>query len=491
MWERVKRRKGFILGDEMGMGKTRQVLEVIVKAWEENKRSILILAPVTLLRNWAQEMKKFNIQIENVIVHAQDKNIPFMLRDAEGHRIVLMGYELALKKRNTILREYFNLLILDEAQRIKNRATGISVICKKINAEVKICITGTPLQNSLSELWSLAETVRPGCLGDPDRFKAEIEEPMKRSKLKRATEEEKAKGDAISEHLKEILEDVILRRAKKDIFNEQMPPQMKEVIISCPLTETQQKMYNKALKEDQVQAAVLGNTSPLKTISALRRICAHSILEKSKSVSISKTRIKKTSTSNRIKSDTSNDTLLDSGKVQVVHKLLFQWRKKNKKVLIFSQYKEILLVLEELLSAPTKRIDGDTAPSKRMKIIEEFGKEKVTEVLLLTTKVGGIGVNIQKANTVILFDMDWNPFNDEQAKGRTHRMGQLQEVTIFRLICRGTIEDSISVCQQIKKDISSKVLEGAASKRLFEKIDLCRLFHYSYDPEDVTDISIY
>src|SRR5699024_7397229 len=114
-----------------------------------------------------------------------------------------------------------------------------------------------------------------------------------------------------------------------------------------------------------------------------------------------------------------------------------------------SQYKEILLVLEELLSAPTKRIDGDTAPSKRMKIIEEFGKEKVTEVLLLTTKVGGIGVNIQKANTVILFDMDWNPFNDEQAKGRTHRMGQLQEVTIFRLICRGTIEDSISVCQQI------------------------------------------
>ncbi|KAI5189560.1 DNA excision repair protein ERCC-6 [Nematocida sp. AWRm77] len=476
MWERVQRRKGCILGDEMGMGKTVQILSLLERAWNAEKKSVLILVPTTLLQVWSNEAKKFDLGMSFVCVHSEHKNTTRILKEADGKYAVLMGYEQALKKEKLIRRMYFDVLVMDEAQRVKNRKSRVSALCKNIDAGSKVCVTGTPIQNNLSELWTVVDMVQPNLLGDSGRFKAEIEDPLRRSKLKRATEEEKRKGEAISKHLHAIVSEVLLRRTKEEVCL--VLPEKKEAVVFCPLTETQQRLYLEALQEDQVVSTVQGKTNPLKTIWYLRRICSHPFLHGSKSKS------------GRKRGAPEEKALLqDSGKVRVLLQLVAHWKTQRRKILVFSQYREVLDILERVLKRlNVQRIDGALSVRKRAEVLETFGRTEETEVLLLTTKVGGVGINIPRANTVVLYDMDWNPFNDDQAQARAHRIGQTQTVEVFRLTCKGTIEDSVRTCQGIKKEIARGVLKGEDKRKLFDKVDLCRLFHYSHDPEDVTDV---
>ncbi|KAI5181715.1 DNA excision repair protein ERCC-6 [Nematocida sp. AWRm80] len=478
LWTRIKKRKGAILGDEMGMGKTMQVLSVVKRVWESIGKSILIMMPTTLLENWENEMTRFNLEVPRMIIRGGEKDRIKLLRDADDKYIALISYEHALKTKKLIASMYFDLLVLDEAHRIKNRENKISQLCRRIDAGAKICITGTPIQNNLSEMWSIVDIARPGLLGDPQIFKTHIEEPLKRSKLKRATTEDRAKGEEIVQHLKKVLSEVVLRRTKQEVGLS--IPEKIETVVFCPLTPVQQELYQEALQNDQVHASVLGQISPLKTIIHLKKICNHPLLHTAR-----------TSVSSALSREYNRFSFLDSGKIQVLLKLLFKWRDSNRKIVLFSQYKDMLTIIEQVITIPFLRIDGDTPVSNRLPIIESFGKGPRTEILLLTTKVGGVGINIPLANTVILYDMDWNPFNDEQAKGRAHRIGQKQIVSVYRLMCKGTIEESVSEVQEIKKYTSQEVLakENISLKKAFNKIDMCRLFHYSYSSEtELTDI---
>ncbi|KAI5170845.1 DNA excision repair protein ERCC-6 [Nematocida sp. LUAm3] len=492
MIQRVEERKGFILGDEMGMGKTMQIISVIENAWKEEKRAILILAPNSVLNTWKNEWIKMKAEVPLLILSANDKNIGETLRKSEGRHVVCMGYDLAQRKGKTLMRMAFDILVLDEAQRIKNKETKISILCRRIDSRIKACITGTPVQNNLSELWSIVDMVSPGYLGDANRFKIEVEDPIRKSKLKRATDEEKQAGKAISIHLNEMISQIMLRRTKNDY--KVIKAEVEERKIYCPLTPIQQKLYKEALTYDQTRAAVLGKTNPLKIIAYLRRICIHPLLHINTSTEeeIEHPKIsRRIPPTNFYKEHPQDVYLKESGKVQMLLQLIDQWKTKNRKILIFSQYKGVLSILEDVLPIPLLRMDGETSLSKRSEILKAFGTKSGTEALLLTTRVGGVGINIQQANTIILFDMDWNPFNDEQAKGRAHRIGQTQNIEVYRFICKGTIEESISICQEMKKIISQNVLEKHQNKKVFDKIDLCRLFHYSYDSMDVTDISQY
>ncbi|KAI5142774.1 DNA excision repair protein ERCC-6 [Nematocida parisii] len=473
MWKRISARKGVVLSDEMGTGKTMQALEIAKRVWSQIGKSILIVAPCTLLQNWKKEMDKMGFSIPARVVRSSDAGAENVLRGADGNYIVILNYELLQRKKGQILQSFFDLVIFDEAQRIKNRETMISKVSRLIDARSKMCITGTPIQNSLSELWSITETVRPGYFGDYQRFKSEIEEPLKKSTLKNSTELEKQKGASIKEHINMLLSEIVIRRTKEDLagFSENIPegglaiPRRKEHTIYCPLTREQQSVYKRVLRNDLTRATVMGKRAPLKSIAHLKSICSHPIM-----------------------ADSELTRWSDSGKMQVIHRLLFMWRHTNRKILLFSQYKETLRILQSITGRNTYRIDGDSPIRKREEVFNTFGSKEGLEVLLMSMKVGGVGINLQKSDTVILFDIDWNPFNEEQAKGRAHRMGQKKEVEIYRLICRGTIEESIEIVQEVKKTISKGVLDGIKSKQVFDKVDLCRLFHYSHDPLDITDL---
>lgn len=485
MWEKVKKRQGAILGDEMGTGKTAQVLKIAERVWNEIGKSILIVAPCTLLQNWKEEISHFDIKVPVRIVRSGEKGIQRILRNSDEKYILLAGYELIQRREADIMRMYFDLLVLDEAQRIKNKDTKISQLCRKIDARSKICITGTPVQNNLCELWSLMETVKPGHFGDYQRFKTEIEEPLKRSTLKASLPEDRIKGEGIRQHINNLVNETVLRRTKEHLGIK--IPEKTEHMVYCSLTEEQQKCYEAALGMDIMRSTVMGKTNPLKTIMYLKGICSHPsavCLE-----SISDTTKEDFRKENRLKTTRS---WKESGKMRALHRLFFLWRESSRKIIVFSQYKEVLRILENMCKdIDTYRIDGETRIPKREEIFKEFGNSDGMEVLFMTTKVGGVGVNLQKSNIVVLFDMDWNPFNEEQAKGRSHRIGQKNKVEVYRFMCKGTIEESIQIVQEVKTIISKGVLDGVKSKKAFEKVDLCKLFHYSHDPEDVTDLAQY
>ncbi|OAG31973.1 hypothetical protein NEDG_00448 [Nematocida displodere] len=467
MMEKVGKRQGFVLGDDMGLGKTLQILCVVERLWERGGQSVLVLAPRTLVKNWALEIEKFAPSLPHRLA-TEAAQAEKLLRASEGKYVVIMGYEMAQRKHRVLRRMYFDLVVMDEAQRIKNKEARISVLCRSLDAGIKTAVTGTPIQNNLMELWSIVETVRPKHFWDSARFKTEIDEPLKRSKLKRASPHDKARGEAINAYLKESIASIILRRTKEEA-GVLLPPKH-EAIVFCPLSEEQQSLYLEALQDDQTRTTILGKSCPLKTISRLRQICSHPGL------------VTKTYAG-------------ESGKVDFLHRLLQIWEKRSetRKVLVFCQYREMLQIIGRTLALPFAVIDGQTPPSKRIDVISAFGQGAGSEVLLLSTRIGGVGVNIPQANTVVLFDLDWNPFNEEQAKGRAHRMGQVGPVDVFRFICKGTIEDSIYTSQEMKKDLSSGVFHQAPARiktnpRAFDKIDLCRLFHYSHDPLDVTEL---
>ncbi|KAI5189198.1 DNA excision repair protein ERCC-6 [Nematocida minor] len=484
MWEKVKNRRGVILGDEMGTGKTAQVLKVVERVWETVGKSVLIVAPCTLLQNWKREMKNFDINIPVKIVRNGDASIQKTLRSADGNYILIAGYELVQKREADIMRMYFDILVLDEAQRVKNRNTKISKLCRAVDARAKICITGTPIQNNLSELWSIVEMVKPGHFGDYQKFKTEIEGPLKQSTLKTALPEDRKKGEGIKQHINKLISEIVLRRTKEQLGMQ--IPEKTEHIIYCPLSEAQQEKYASALEMDIMRSTVMGKTNPLKTITYLKGICSHPSAVCSIDISGEVPKDKKKRRSGKSKLWT------ESGKMKTLHRLLFQWRNSKRKVIVFSQYKEVLRILEDMCSENIfYKIDGDTPVHRRQEIFQIFGNSGGLEILLMTTKVGGVGVNLQQSNTVILFDMDWNPFNEEQAKGRAHRIGQMHEVEVYKFVCKGTIEETIGMVQEVKKSISEGILDGAKTKKAFEKVDLCKLFHYSHDPDDITELGNY
>lgn len=487
IWDRVEKRKGCILGDEMGLGKTLQILRVIDRFWKTRGKSVLVIVPTTLLRNWEAEIKKFAVDVPYLVVHAGSE-VWCALQKADGNHVLLLTYETAQRKASLLKKASFDLLVVDEAQRIKNRDTQISNVCRAIDCPVKICITGTPVQNTLGELWTLIDTVRPKYLGDSNAFKVEYQDVLRRAKQKNASREDRLQGEAATQKLRMMLEDVILRRTKKEVLIKL--PEKREYIVPCILSPAQKQAYKDTLRDDLMRATLLGKENPLVAITALRRICSgctpkrdsrnHTAEEKEPNKQARSTG-KEPESASQLGRNISEPSMLP--KPLAVLRLLRKWKRRSepRKVLVFSQFKDALDGISRRLRAaqiPHQRMDGCTPVGKRLEIIKEFGRAQGVEALLLTTKVGGVGLNITAANTVMLLDMDWNPFNDDQAKGRAHRLGQTQEVEVYKFICQGTIEDVIHSNQQIKKDISEGVLEGKRRKRLFDKIDLCRLFHF-------------
>ncbi|GFZ17692.1 chromatin remodeling 8 [Actinidia rufa] len=424
----------------------------------------IVICPVTLLRQWKREAHKWYPSFHVEILHdsAQDptskrKRAKSYDSDSESEAPLDSDSEGNLSSKNTkkwdslinrVLRSHSGLLIttyeqlrllgeklvdiewgyavLDEGHRIRNPNAEVTLVCKQLQTVHRIIMTGAPIQNKLSELWSLFDFVFPGKLGVLPVFESEFAVPISVGGYANASPLQVSTAYRCAVVLRDLIMPYLLRRMKADV-NAQLPKKTEHVLF-CSLTPEQRQVYRAFLASSEVEQIFNGNRNSLYGIDVMRKICNHpDLLEREHSYR---------------NPDYGNPER--SGKMKVVAQVLKVWREQGHRVLLFAQTQQMLDILENFLNADGysyRRMDGMTPVKQRMPLIDEFNNSDDVFIFILTTKVGGLGTNLTGANRVIIFDPDWNPSTDMQARERAWRIGQTKDVTVYRLITRGTIEE--------------------------------------------------
>jgi len=420
---------GGILADDMGLGKTIQVLAYfsILKNNNELKKNSLILMPKSLLENWKIELKKFAPNLNYILIdgdlHERENKID-QINQGEFD-IILTSYTLFQRdfefyQKNNI---DFNYVILDEAQYIKNFNAKISLLVKEIKSKYRLALSGTPLENSLLELWSIFDFLMPNFLGSYKYFRENY--------LVKILNNDK---DSLRK-LKILISNFILRREKKDVLKE-LPDKIEQNIY-LDLSNQQKIIYSEILDEIKKEFQKIGERefknnyfNLLSNLMKLRQVVNHPNLI--------------------FKED--NYEKYQSSKVEVFLNLLDEIVNEGRKVLVFSQFTSMLNILESEIKKKKYqylRLDGST--KERMNLVNEFNENDNKKIFLISLKAGGLGLNLTSADNVIIFDPWWNPFAESQAIDRSHRMGQKKTVNVYKLIAKNTIEDKILKLQKNKK----------------------------------------
>ena len=441
---------GALLADEMGLGKTLQTLAVS-KLLRVNRPShgdlapILVICPTSLIDNWAQESRKFIpeykvLQMRGAKRSGQFKNLGFA-------DLVITSYALLIRDIERYQEQHFSLVVLDEASYIRNPKTRNAQSVKKLNADSRLALTGTPVENSVLDIWSISDFVRPGYLGSRDEFKQRYEKPINSGKA----------SVQVHQRFRRRLEPVILRRTKRKVAKD-LPEKLEEILY-CSLNSTQKRYYDGILLETRKkisQAFSSGDErgarmNMLTALLRLRQICCDSRLLES----------------NRDKG--ANDTVKavksksDSAKMELLRQILQESVEGGHRVLIFSQFVSMLgLIRDELLETglcgdEIAYLDGSS--QDRAAQVERFQSDPTISVFLISLKAGGYGLNLTGADTVIHFDPWWNPAVEAQATDRAHRIGQEKIVTSYKFIARDTVEEKILKLQQRKRDIFDAAID--------------------------------
>lgn len=496
LWELHCQRAGGIIGDEMGLGKTVQVLSFLGSLHESGMyKSSIVVCPVTLLEQWRREASKWYPKFKVEILHdsangsskkakrSSDSESDFCSdSDQEevtrakpakkwdalisrvvnsGSGLLLTTYEQLRIMRDKLLDIEWGYAVLDEGHRIRNPNAEVTLVCKQLQTVHRIIMTGAPIQNKLSELWSLFDFVFPGKLGVLPVFEIEFSVPIKVGGYANATPLQVSTAYRCAVVLRDLIMPYLLRRMKADV-NAQLPKKTEHVLF-CSLTPEQRATYRAFLASSEVEQIFDGNRNSLYGIDVLRKICNHpDLLEREHAAQ-----------------DPDYGNPERSGKMKVVEQVLKVWKDQGHRVLLFAQTQQMLDILENFLTAcdyPYRRMDGLTPAKQRMALIDEFNNTDEIFIFILTTKVGGLGTNLTGANRVIIFDPDWNPSTDMQARERAWRIGQTRDVTVYRLITRGTIEEKVYHRQIYKHFLTNKVLKNPQQRRFFKARDMKDLF---------------
>ena len=436
-WLRFLENRGFcgILADEMGLGKTVQTL-----AWlqldrsEKNQKNLpaLIICPTSLVENWAEEVKRFTPDKSILVLQGSDrhkdwKNIP-------NYNIIITSYALMRRDIDKHLDFTYSVAILDEAQQIKNRTTQNALAAKKIQANHRLVLSGTPIENSVTDLWSIMDFLMPGYLGDHKTFHEKYELPI----IHGGTE-----GDLAQIKLKRKLHPFLLRRLKKHVAKD-LPPKI-ERIASCKLTADQLLVYQQLLNSSKNRIEKMvekdgfnkSRMEILKTLLRLRQTCNH----------IDLLHLKDVKSKN------------PSGKMDLFFSLLNEAIDSSHRILVFSQFTGMLSILKnELEKKDIKYCYLDGSTKNRQDIVKLFNRDHSIPVFLMSLKAGGTGLNLTGADMVIHFDPWWNPAVENQATDRAHRIGQKRTVYSVKLITKGTIEEKVVALQESKKNIIDSTL---------------------------------
>lgn len=381
--------------------------------------------------------------------------------------ILLTTYSSLLIYENDLLKHNWHYVILDEGHKIRNPDAKITVTVKCFRTPHRIILSGSPIQNNLKELWSLFDFIFPGKLGTLTAFMENFSVPIVQGGYSNASEIQVKTAYKCASVLKDTITPYLLRRIKTDIQSTLDLPSKNEQVLFCSLTDEQKQEYIKYIKSAECQNVMHKKNAIFKALVHLRKICNHADIVKAEY---------------REFTHDSYGHYKRSGKMIVVETLLKLWKKQNNRVLLFSQSRKMLEILEIFLKKENYeylRMDGTTPAGTRQVLVNRFNSDASIFVFLLTTKVGGLGLNLTSANRIIIYDPDWNPSTDMQARERSWRIGQKKNVTIYRLLTTGTIEEKIYHRQIFKQFLTNKVLKDPRQKRFFKTNDLYELFSYS------------
>ena len=444
-------RFGGILADDMGLGKTVQTLAHLLLEKEAGRLDLpaLIVAPTSLMGNWRREARQFTPELRVLVLHGPQRGAHF---DAIGqHDLVITTYPLLPRDEAILAQQEFRFLVLDEAQTIKNPRSKAAGIVRGLRAEHRLCLTGTPMENHLGELWALFDFLLPGFLADATHFKRYWRTPIE------------SHGDADRQaRLSRRVAPFMLRRRKQDVLSE-LPPKT-EIIRSIPLHKDQAALYEsiRLSMEKRVREAIAAqglarsHITILDALLKLRQTCCHP-------------RLLSLAAAAKVKHSAKLDLLMD---------ILPEQLEEGRRILLFSQFTSMLGLIEQELQQrgiDYAKLTGQTR--KRDEAIERFRSGEVG-VFLISLKAGGLGLNLTEADTVILYDPWWNPAVEAQAADRAHRIGQDKPVFVYKLVSENTVEEKILALQAKKQALADGVYrEGAAQQQAgLSADDLQQLF---------------
>ncbi|KAJ0177029.1 hypothetical protein K1T71_007038 [Dendrolimus kikuchii] len=486
LWELHQLESGGLLGDEMGLGKTIQIIAFLAGLsksdcgkWNGLGPSIIV-APATLIYQWISHFHYWCPHLRTAVLHHTGSHVGQhnkLIRDIHmSHGILLITYAGIVKYNKDLMTKKWHYLILDEGHKIRNPDTQVSKLVKQFQTPHRLLITGSPMQNSLQELWSLFDFMRPGLLGTHTAFMDHFANPITQGGYANATEFQEATALEIAKALKHMITPYMLRRTKAEVQEHIKLPEKNEQVLFCALTQEQRDLYMGYLLSNTVRSILDKDNKygdPLRArvlvaLSTLRKICNHPDLYLYEAQEDCENIDEQTFGNWR-----------RSGKMTVVNSLLRIWQKQGHRALIFSQSRAMICLLEQYLQNQQftyLKMDGTVSVGQRQNLIKTFNENPDYLVFLATTRVGGLGVNLTGADRVIIYDPDWNPATDNQAKERAWRIGQNRNVTVYRLLSAGTIEEKIYQRQIFKQFLSNKILIDPHQKNVLTTSTLQGLF---------------
>lgn len=423
---------GGILADDMGLGKTLQMISVLLSAKQEGQEGTsLVVSPASLVYNWGEEFEKFAPELTVTLITGKQEDRAKIIEDYQSSDVLVTSYDLLKRDIDLYEGKSFLYEIIDEAQYIKNQTTAASKAVKLIQSRTKFALTGTPIENRLSELWSIFDYLMPGFLYGYETFRKEFETPIVKNKDEEALH-----------RLQKMVSPFILRRLKGDVLKD-LPDKLEETRV-VRFDDEQQRLYDAQVVHMKKELAS-GDDSDfnkkklqiLAELTRLRQVCCdpHLCYENYKG---------------------------ESAKRESCMDLIESAVAGGHKILLFSQFTSMLALLEESLKErglSYYKITGETNKQERLAMVKQFNEDD-TPVFLISLKAGGVGLNLTGADVVIHYDPWWNLAVQNQATDRAHRIGQTKKVTVYKMIAKGTIEEKIMKLQETKKDLADSIING-------------------------------
>ena len=426
-----------ILADDMGLGKTVQLLCVVCKYLEDetekNKKPTLVVCPSSLCLNWQNEIEKFTQGVTSEVIHGSLQDRMRKIAEINNYNIVITSYEL-LKRDIDEYKKYnykFKYIIADEAQYIKNNNTQNAKAIKDIISETRFALTGTPIENSLSEFWSIFDFIMPGYLFRYRKFKELYETPIMRDN-----------DEIVMQKLKKLIEPFVLRRIKKEVLTEL--PDKTVTVLSSQMLEEQEEIYlsyltqakKSAMEEIKENGIEKSQIKILALLTRLRQVCCHPSLF-------------------------IENYEGGSGKLNQCIEIIKDAIQSGHKILLFSGYTAMFDIIEKELKKEQisyLKLTGQTKVSDRINLVDEFNNNPDKKLFLISLKAGGTGLNLVGADMVIHYDPWWNVSSENQATDRTYRIGQKRNVQVYKLITKNSIEEKIYDLQKRKEALIDNML---------------------------------
>uniref|UniRef100_A0A2K6WAG2 Uncharacterized protein n=1 Tax=Onchocerca volvulus TaxID=6282 RepID=A0A2K6WAG2_ONCVO len=465
-----------ILADEMGLGKTIQTIALVTYLMEVKKLNgpYLIIVPLSTIANWSLELEKWAPHVVSIVYKGNKearKKLEASIR-RNAFNVLLTTYDYVLKEKGLLGKIRWKYMIIDEGHRMKNHNCKLTLVLNGyFTAQHRLLLTGTPLQNKLPELWALLNFLLPSIFSSCGTFEQWFNAPFATTGEKVELNQEETM--LIIRRLHKVLRPFLLRRLKKEV--ESQLPEKTEYVIKCDMSALQRILYQHMQKGLLIDSKHAGGRALMNTVVHLRKLCNHPFLFENVEDECREFW--------KVSDVSGKDLYRVSGKFELLDRVLPKLKASGHRILMFCQMTSLMTIMEDYLNYREfkyLRLDGSTKPDERGQLLELYNAPNSEYfIFMLSTRAGGLGLNLQTADTVIIFDSDWNPHQDMQAQDRAHRIGQSREVRVLRLVTVNSIEEKILAAARYKLNVDEKVIQagkfdqrstGAERRQMLEQI---------------------